>query len=429
MILYQGNIEENTTLKSRLSTLKDDCYNTLNNAPKLEAMTVINACHQLTEKIKNNAFDDIINPLLDAYDIPKSHFAHYLAMFTQEALKKKVNFELGLDVFEKSIDENHERSIEPLGILFHIAAGNLDVLPAYSVIEGLLAGNINILKLPTGDQGVSVKLLYELIQIEPKLKDYIYVFDVPSTDQATLMQFETIADAIVVWGGDDAVKAARRMAQPNTKIIDWGHKLSFAYASLDASDEDLKALARNIFSTNQLLCSSAQGIYVDTTDITVLNQFAERFFKIMQSMQEDYQPIPLYMRSQHALELHYETMVQDNTKKSIYKDSGISVVVSGDQTLETSLLFRNVWVKMLPSKDIVKTLKPHKNHLQTASILAPNNQYLKYQEKLIKAGIVRIRKPDAMSHALTNESHDGMLTLRLYTRIVETYNNNPNIKE
>ncbi len=419
MILYQGIIEENSQLKTRLASLKDDCYETLNHAHPLETDWVIQACNQLTQKIIAKQFDHIIQPLLTQYDIPEAHFKHYLKMFSQEALEQKVAFELNPQSMKTTTDETHERKLYPLGILFHIAAGNIDVLPAYSVIEGLLAGNINILKLPTGDQGVSVTLLNALIQIEPRLKPYIYVFDVPSTDQETLLQFSKIADAIVVWGGDDAVKAARVMATANTKIIDWGHKLSFAYASLDASDTDLKALAQNIFSTNQLLCSSAQGIYVDTRDYAELDRFAERFFNIMKGMHADYQPVPLGIRSQHTLELYYEQIIQKDTQKTIFKHREFSVVACRDQRLEPSLLFRNVWVKTLPKEAIINTLKPHKNHLQTASILASKDSYHSYQELLIKAGVVRIKAPNEMSYTHTNESHDGMLPLRLYTRIVD----------
>ncbi len=419
MILYQGKTYENSTQKVLLESLKKDCFNTLDHQQKLEASTVINACDQLTKKIQDTEFDHIIKPLLETYDIPESHVAYYLNMFSKDALEKKVTLELGNQEVQ-SIDQAHQRHTYPLGILFHIAAGNIDVLPAYSVIEGLLAGNINILKLPTGDQGVSVTLLSELIKIEPLLKDYIYVFDVPSTEVDTLKQFADIADAIVVWGGDTAVNAARNMATPNTKIIEWGHKLSFAYASLDAPDNALRQLATNIASTNQLLCSSAQGIYVDTDDRQALDKFAERFFKMMCSVQEDYQPVPLSMRSKNAVELYYQSMVTKKTGKTIWQKDGISVITSNDTHLETSLLFRNVWVKMLPIDHLVSTLKQSKNYLQTASILAPKEKHAPYQEKLIKAGVVRIKKPHEMSQTITGESHDGMYPLRLYSRIVET---------
>lgn len=423
MILYQGKIYENTSQTKLLETLKEDCFKTLDRTIRLDSNTVINACDKLTKKVEKGEFDDLIKPLLLELDIPEETFSQYVSTFTKEALQSKMRIELGDDYLSLSaLNEANERYLYPLGILFHIAAGNLDILPAYSVIEGLLVGNINILKLPTGDKGVSVKLLSALIEIEPKLKEYIYVFDVPSVDTDTLEIFAELADGIIVWGGDDAIKAARSMAKPNTKLIEWGHKLSFAYASLDATDDDLKNLAKNVITTNQLLCSSAQGIYVDTANREQLDLFAERFFHLLVEVQKHYQEVPYGMKSKNAVELYYEDMVKSKTNKKIFKKAGVSVVTTADSSLEPSMLFRNVWVKMLPVDDIIKTLKPYKNYLQTASILASKDVYSDYAEKLINAGVVRIKKPDEMSEAILGESHDGVYPLRQYTKVVEVFN-------
>ncbi len=423
MILYNGKIEKDSLQSSLLSSLQKDCLHTLSNSSPLTTDEVINACHQLTIKIVSGDFDYLIKPLLEEFDIPESYFSKYVSMFTKESLKQKVQMELGAHYQELSpLDEHNTRSIHPLGILFHIAAGNIDVLPAYSVIEGLLVGNINILKLPSGDKGVSVALLFELIQIEPKLKEYIYVFDVPSTEIETLKIFASIADAVIVWGGDEAVKAARKMASVNTRVIEWGHKLSFAYASLDASDNELQDLATHISLTNQLLCSSAQGIYVDTNNREELDAFAKRFFDIFVSVNKNHPEVPFGMMSKNAVELYYEKLVQHKTGKKIWKQDGISVMTSDDQALELSLLFRNIWVKALSSKDIVKVIKPHKNHLQSVAILASLPQYNEYKNKLIQAGLVRIKQPIELSEVLLGESHDGQYPLRTYSRIVESYN-------
>ena len=59
----------------------------------------------------------------------------------------------------------------PLGVLLHVGAGNMEGLPAYSAVEGLLAGNINLLKLPENDNGISSFLLRRLAAIEPRLRD------------------------------------------------------------------------------------------------------------------------------------------------------------------------------------------------------------------------------------------------------------------
>jgi hypothetical protein len=422
MILYQGNIFENHQQKHMLKTLRQDCYDTLANEESLSINEVIDACDKLAQQVKSGMYNDLILPLLEEFDIPYDYFLTHLPMFEKPSLLKKVEIELGKDYDAISdLDDENIKKRYPLGILFHIAAGNVDALPAYSVIEGLLAGNINILKLPSGDRGVSVKLLSELIKIEPKIKPYIYVFDVPSTEIETLKYFAEIADAIVVWGGDGAIKAARSMATVTTKIIEWGHKLSFAYATLDASDEDLEGLAHHMAMTDQVLCSSAQGIFVDTDSREELDKFAERYFNIFAEANKKHKPVPYGMKSKNALQLYYEELEAKDSKKKIWKKDGISVMTSDDSKLELSMMFRSIWIKMLPKNQIIHQLKPYKNHLQTVGLLTDNSQFEELKNILIKTGVTRITKGSDMSRIIVGESHDGVYPLTLYSRIVETY--------
>ena len=104
-----------------------------------------------------------------------------------------------------------KRYYMPLGILFHIAAGNAQGLPFYSVVEGLLTVNINILKLPSGDDGLSVFLLQELVRLKPNLSRHVIVIDAPSTNRKLMQSLGKLADAIVVWGGDEAIREVREI--------------------------------------------------------------------------------------------------------------------------------------------------------------------------------------------------------------------------
>lgn len=420
MILYKGEVYGDEKQVALIQTLRDDCYHTISETQRIMTNDVIKACDQLAKKVRTGDFNHIIYPLLEGLDIPLSQFKEYLKMFESDAIKQKCKTELGNDYQNlQDLDEHNQREIFPLGILFHIAAGNVDALPAYSVIEGLLAGNVNILKLPSGDNGLSIMLLRELIKIEPKLKEYIYVFDVPSTEIETLKIFADIADAIVVWGGDFAVSAARKMASITTKIIAWGHKLSFAYATLEVSDEDLNGLAKHICMTNQVLCSACQGIYVDCESRDELDLFAARFFEIFKKVNQKFKPVSIGMRGKNSINIYNEKLEQHKTQKNIYNGDGVSVMTSNDQELELSMLFRNIWVKRLERKDIVKVLKPHKNHLQTAGLMCSENDKAILKIKLSQAGVTRVTKGEEMSRVLVGESHDGTYALREYTRIVE----------
>ena len=284
MILFHGQRWDDDQLERLRGNLAGACLETLAGPPLLPE-TVVAACEALASRMARGDYDPVLRPLLAALGVEESQFAAALRLFTRESLERKLTVELGdapTDLPHPPFAPIH-RQRRGLGVLLHIAAGNVDGLPAYSVVEGLLAGNINILKLPAADRGVSLLLLEELTRIEPRLADFIYVFDTPSTDLASLEVFARAADAVVVWGGDEAVRSARQLAQPDTQIISWGHKLSFAYAVPDATQEDLAALARHICLTRQLLCSSCQGIFVDTADLAEAEELGERFFQLLRS--------------------------------------------------------------------------------------------------------------------------------------------------
>lgn len=416
MILYQGQTYENKDQEALLNRLYEDCLKTLSRGEALDSEKVIKACDRLYKRVMDHEFDEIVLPLLKMADIPYPLFEEMAKMFSGDGLRKKMEFELGKDYRNlEDLPSGTKRKYAPLGILFHISAGNIDVLPAYTVIEGLLAGNINVLKLPSGDSGMSVKLLGELLKEEPSLKEYIYVFDVPSTELESIKKLASIADGVVVWGGDKAVEAARKLTPINAKIIPWGHKLSFAYVGPNAKDEDLHELARSICVSNQVLCSSCQGLYYHDKDGLV--EFGEKFLTILIEESNRLGEIDLGMAGRNTI-LYYAASLEEDNHDVVLNKGGVSVVIKPDQELELSNMFRSVWLKALPKEDIVKTLKKHKNHLQSAALICGEKEKEELAALLSSSGVVRITKGNP-SRMFLGEAHDGSYALREYSRIVE----------
>lgn len=241
------------------------------------------------------------------------------------------------------------KMIKPLGVLFHIAAGNSDGLPFFTVIEGLLSGNINILKLPVEEKGLTVRILQELFAIAPSLAEYVYVFDYTSKEVEVMRRLVHLADAVVMWGGDTAIKAVREMAGTNTKIIEWGHKMSFAYVSGAASDEALEGIAHNICKTNQMLCSSCQGIFVDTGLIEEVYGFCQQFLPVLDRVSKEYpSSFGIGIESQIGLRLYNESLQSIFNGARIFRGEQCSIIAYADQILTASIMFRNCWVRMLP---------------------------------------------------------------------------------
>ena len=239
-----------------------------------------------------------------------------------------------------------------------MAAGNVDGLPAYSVVEGLLAGNVNILKLPAQDRGASPPPAPGVGEAGAKCSGTSSTsLTYPPQTFKSLERFAKIADAVVVWGGDEAVRAARTLAGPDTALICWGHKLSFAYAVPPVSDGDLEALADHICATGQLLCSSCQGIFLDSEDMREVEALGERFFAILQEENRRHPPADMGLRAKATLHLRTEELEAHESGRRILRGGGVSVTVAPDSKLELSWLGGNCWVKPLPRARILSALK------------------------------------------------------------------------
>ena len=390
----------------------------------LEREAVVAACDALSGQIGG---DEQVS-LLCAAGMSKEKAMRELAlakrMLSREYLEERIRRELG-DTGEREFlpldgKEPVRQVRKPLGVLMHIAPGNADALSVFSVIEGLLSENINILKLPGGGDVFSEAILLELIRLEPRIADRVFVFDFPSSDREALERLAACADAVVVWGGDAAVTEVRKRVKPDTAIIEWGHKIGFAYVSgKSISDDALSGLAAHICDTNQLLCSSCQGIYVDTGSFDEVKAFAERFLGVLEACAaRDPLPNDLFRSAQTGLQLYTEELESAEAKRAVFRGGHAAAIAYGDSELTVSYQYRTVWVKPLPKEKIVRVLKPNKNHLQTAALLCDPESEAELAEALACAGVVRITRGDSMSSSYCGMPHDGEYALTRYTRIV-----------
>lgn len=415
MILAEGKIYEESMQNAIISSLKEKIPAVLS-GPRLDPEKVYGAAERLYQRVLKGEFDAIAAPLLDMAHLSHETFLSYARSFSGAGLRQKVEWELGKDPFApKIIDEHHQQIRSPLGVLLHIAAGNVDALPAYSVLEGLLTGNINLLKLPSGDKGLSLTLLQELIKEEPSLSPYVYVFDVPSFEVDTLKELAHYADAVVVWGGDAAVTGARALAEANCQIIVWGHKLSFAYVEKTVAEDELRGLAEDICLSNQMLCSSCQGIYLDSEDAGETDEFARRFLRILEETNTRMGPASIGMRAKSALAVYNEKL---ENRGKLYQGKGVSLIAYPDAELTLSFLFRNLWLKNLPEERLIPNLKPYRGYLQSCALLGSSSFKERLRPLLIRSGLTRILGPH-LSLGASLEAHDGAYPLTRYTRVVD----------
>ena len=427
MILFGGK-QYPSVEQSRLLDLLEERINSTLASRRLLPGTVVDAIDRLGKMIRAGELDDLI--MFSGFAQYAEKMKDVAALLSRDYLEYKLRTELGENFFAPS--ETQEtcglsgvKNIPmPLGTLFHIAAGNMDALPAYTVVEGLLTGNVNLLKLPQADNGFTVAALEKLIAIEPTLTEYIYVFDTPSSDIAAMRRLADMADGIVVWGGDAAVSSVRALAPPGARLIEWGHRLSFTYisGSWREKTKELALLAEHIVTTEQLLCSSCQTVYIDTESMEEVEQFCRAFLPVLQQARDvhpisDLGAVAEMTLKNYTAELEAAISGESKGQKNVYAGRMCCLTARDNSELELSDLFGRVNVKRLPRRKMMDVLRRQKGALQTAGLICGSCDRPALSEALIRCGVNRVTSAGNMSAAFAGESHDGEYSLRRYVRI------------
>ncbi len=158
------------------------------------------------------------------------------------------------------------------GLVFHIAPSNVPINFAFSFLFSLLAGNANLVRIPSRDfpqvalvcRGIN-KVLEEYPAIRERTAMVRY-----AADNAVTERLSRTADARVIWGGDATVAAIRGCAvKPRCIDLVFADRYSFCVldgASVEAAEEGkLKKLAEAFYNDTYLMdqnaCSSPQIIF------------------------------------------------------------------------------------------------------------------------------------------------------------------------
>ncbi len=418
MIFAHGPLLPDSQRAALLSRLEDEINETRAHQ-SLSPETVIDALDALGKRLEAGEFDALLRQYLPA----GTTLDDLLPLLRRETLTQKLTAELGPEPFAPRQFEKTAARRCPLGTLLHVAAGNMPGLPVYSVIEGLLTGNVNLLKLPHGDGGLSLAALKLLTDQAPELAGFIYAFDLPSTERDALKALCALADGVVTWGGDGAILSLRELAPAGCKLMEWGHRLGFAYVSgYENAPAELAALAKHIISTNQRLCSSCQVIFLDSESREEAVAFCETFLPYLEEAAATLHTPP-ELGAQATLSGHTALLcrvVEGKAKgETLSRGRGCSVILRPDRELELSPMEGNVLVKLLPQTQLLPTLRRQKGRLQTAGLLCPQSKREELTELLCRAGVTRITRAGELSAAFPGEGHDGEYPLQRYTRLVD----------
>jgi len=130
------------------------------------------------------------------------------------------------------------------GLVFHIAPSNIPVNFAYTLLVGLLAGNSNIVRMPSKDF-IQVRIIVNAINSLSKVPKYadisdrIIIVKYDRENNEPTKEFSAHCDARIIWGGDDTIQQVRKYDIPAQAFdITFADRYSFSLINADKFFEE-----------------------------------------------------------------------------------------------------------------------------------------------------------------------------------------------
>lgn len=177
-----------------------------------------------------------------------------------------------------------ERNRLGRGLVFHIAPSNVPVNFAFSFLFSLLAGNANIVRVPS-EPFPQTKVICDAInrvaENHPAIKGRTAIVSYPADTETTAM-FSAMADARMIWGGDATIEAIRMLkTKPRCLDLTFADRYSICIldgdAVLAADDSELARLAQGFYNdtylSDQNACSSPRLVLWQNGETAAKNRF------------------------------------------------------------------------------------------------------------------------------------------------------------
>ncbi len=247
---------------------------------------------------------------------------------------------------KKQFNDNEKRIGR--GLTFHIAPSNIPVNFAFSFLFSLLAGNGNIVRIPS-KSFPQIKIICEAIQqiftddTFAEIRDNTTFVEYPSSDNKITAEFSAISDVRIIWGGDATINMIRKLpTKPRCVDVCFADRYSAAIingqAVLAADKTILRHQAEKFYNDTYLMdqnaCSSPQIIFW----YNVTQEIKERFWEaVEQQAQKQY-----FLQPASAMD-KYTQLCQDIIEKNEViglhqKNNFLSVVSLARLPQDTTIL-------------------------------------------------------------------------------------------
>ncbi len=204
--------------------------------------------------------------------------------FTYDAIASEFGSERFLD--EWIPEQMCFRRGFPRGLVLHYLVGNIPMASQYSLIRGIITKNMNLAKWARRDPITPIGLAESFLETDPQhpvsqcLSLAYWNHDDAIGDEAV-----DAADAICVWGGEEAVRTVKRKVRGGVPVAEYGPRWSAAVIDLDRSEAEEAAyrLVEDVAYYDQEACLNVQRAFVKG-DVRDLVDRLRRHFETFQKV-------------------------------------------------------------------------------------------------------------------------------------------------
>jgi phenylacetate-coenzyme A ligase PaaK-like adenylate-forming protein len=367
-------------------------------------------------------------------------------LFDPESLRGKLMNELRgiplINGYQYRRESNTALKWQPIGTIFHVLSGNVFLVGPSSLIEGIITGNISLLKMSSQETIFLPEFIESLLEAEDELglsgllTRSIATFEFASHQHDVIEEFKKHVDGIVIWGGEEAVQAYRNNLPARTRAIVFGPKLSIGLVrSSGITSKGLATCADMIASElaiwDQNACTAPQVCFVEG------KQVAEDLLKILpEALQRWQKKIPAGgLDTDQAAEIRklrgiFEIAQGRSEKKLIESPERLdwTVMLDTEIAIEPSPLHRTI--KIVPFEQLDQLLlhvRQLRAYIQTVGLWASAHDFLELANIFGNHGILRVVELGQMSGGGVDDPHDGAYDLpQLLNLVVHRVANSSN---
>jgi hypothetical protein len=312
--------------------------------------------------------------------------------------------------------------------IVNVFSGNVPALPVVSLTRGLLVKSVQLGKVASEEPYFANLFAKSLRDVDKEIANSIALTYWKGGNENVENVAFSEADVVVVYGGVKTIENIKKRISQKTKLIPYGHKMSFGVIGNEyltdesTARETTESAALDTSLYDQQGCLSPQLWYVEKNGNISPEKFAEFLAQEMEKINGKLPRGKISVgKSSEIQQLRGTYEFKDNVRIFCsQKSTDWTVIYDKNKEFEPSCSYRFVRVKPIDDiSEISRLVIPIAEYLQTIGVALYEDRLLRFSSEMGKIGVTNIRPVGKMGIPGVGIPHDGSYGLRdLITRWV-----------